>query len=527
MNPRKRPAEAPLKPPHSAKYRRTKMAGHDRGSPTTSEQPGLLLRWKDVCQQFGALATDTIRAVMHSARPNTPRESDSPPPHRTFPASLMSTPSVSQQPLPALSSTNHGTGQHSSPSTTFAPEAYSSNNETPSNHNKTPVNGILPHNSSRKSGVGGSIPRGYLNRKHIFEKAHKENVKAENQKNREEIQKKLYTIKRSSGYTSNFADFQSLLAFQAKLESLDHRDAFSPSSSMIDLHAKERKSSPRRHSYSYTDDIDFLRRALDRAKATLNEPRPPRPFQPTLEQLRVSQRLKDESIEQLLRPKPRPPTPLSFKDDAQVEIILKKQGIVSRYAREQVNDVDLSRLLPGQWLNDEIINFYGALLLGRSDDCKENPRKQKASGMQVLNVHYFSTFFWSKLKEGYEKGRLAKWTKKVDIFSKDVILIPINHSNAHWTSAAINFRKKRIESFDSMGIRRDIVFKTLRSYLDSEHRNKKKRPFDFTGWQDYSIDEPQQENGGDDVIRFTQKDMPALRRRMIWEIGNAKLRDER
>ncbi|KAG6885941.1 hypothetical protein C0993_007443 [Termitomyces sp. T159_Od127] len=311
---------------------------------------------------------------------------------------------------------------------------------------------------------------------------------------------------------------------------------------MIDLHARERESSPRRHSYSDTNDIDFLRRALDRAKATLNEPRPPRPFQPTLEQLRLSQRLKDEGIEQLLRPKPVPPTPLPPNDDAQVEIILKKRGVISRYAREQVNDTDLSRLLPGQWLNDEIINFYGALLLGRSDDCKENPPKQKASGMQVLNVYYFSTFFWSKLREGYEKGRLAKWTKKVDIFSKDVILIPINHSNAHWTSAAINFRKKRIESFDSMGIRRDMVFKALRAYIDAEHRNKKKTPFDFRDWQDYSIDEPQQENGydcgvftcqflqglsrGDDVIRFTQKDMPALRRRMIWEIGNAKLRDE-
>lgn len=35
---------------------------------------------------------------------------------------------------------------------------------------------------------------------------------------------------------------------------------------------------------------------------------------------------------------------------------------------------------------------------------------------RILNVHYFSTFFWSKLKtSGYEKGRLAKWTKAVRI----------------------------------------------------------------------------------------------------------------
>jgi len=31
---------------------------------------------------------------------------------------------------------------------------------------------------------------------------------------------------------------------------------------------------------------------------------------------------------------------------------------------------------------------------------------------------------------------------------------------------------------------------------------------------------------GEEYFNFTQKDMPYLRRRMIWEIGNAKLRDE-
>ena len=49
-------------------------------------------------------------------------------------------------------------------------------------------------------------------------------------------------------------------------------------------------------------------------------------------------------------------------------------------------------------------------------------------------------------------------TSQINIFLKDVILIPINHSNAHWTAAAINFRKKRIESYDSMGVAKRVVF---------------------------------------------------------------------
>jgi len=142
-----------------------------------------------------------------------------------------------------------------------------------------------------------------------------------------------------------------------------------------------------------------------------------------------------------------------------------------------------------------------------------------------------------------KKGRLAKWTKKIDIFQKDIILIPVNHNNSHWTAAAINFRKKRIESYDSMDMDRLAVYKRLRSYLDMEHRNKKKKPFDFSEWEDWVYeDTPQQENGydcgvftcqfletlsrGEETFNFTQADMFYLRRRMIWEIGNAQLRDD-
>jgi sentrin-specific protease 1 len=158
---------------------------------------------------------------------------------------------------------------------------------------------------------------------------------------------------------------------------------------------------------------------------------------------------------------------------------------VVKYARETVKHKDLMCLKPGKWLNDEIINFYGALILGRSEGFKENRPHGVVVGEAVkgrrtpLNVHYFSTFFWTKLvNEGYDKGRLAKWTKKVgywispipsslqvliftlqiEIFSKDAILIPVNHNNTHWAAAAINFRQKRIESFDSMGIAKKIVF---------------------------------------------------------------------
>ncbi len=86
-------------------------------------------------------------------------------------------------------------------------------------------------------------------------------------------------------------------------------------------------------------------------------------------------------------------------------------------ARLQVTDTDLSRLKPYTWLNDEIVNFYGQLILERSE---ANPRNKgmtngtRSEKNTILNVHYFNSFFFEKLsQEGYEKARLAKWTKKV------------------------------------------------------------------------------------------------------------------
>jgi len=124
----------------------------------------------------------------------------------------------------------------------------------------------------------------------------------------------------------------------------------------------------------------------------------------------LSARRKDEAIEKRLRPKLLPKV-LPPEADEQVKIFLCKQGIISKVARESVNDRDLSRLLPCQWLNDEIINFYGAMILMRSES---HPKTDSHARRKILDVHYFSTFFWPKLKnEGYDKGRLAKWTKKV------------------------------------------------------------------------------------------------------------------
>ena len=70
---------------------------------------------------------------------------------------------------------------------------------------------------------------------------------------------------------------------------------------------------------------------------------------------------------------------------------------------------DLDTLRGLNWLNDEIINFYLAMIVERG---KENDNWP--------NVYTMNTFFLKKIQQqGYSMVR--RWTRKVDIFSYDII----------------------------------------------------------------------------------------------------------
>ncbi|KAJ7677452.1 hypothetical protein B0H17DRAFT_1079208 [Mycena rosella] len=95
-----------------------------------------------------------------------------------------------------------------------------------------------------------------------------------------------------------------------------------------------------------------------------------------------------------------------------------------------ITNGDVTRLAPGEFLNDTLIEF--GLKLWLQDLEKENPEL-------VKQIHVFSSFFYKKLnkknaQEGYESVR--KWTSKFDLFDKKYIIIPINE-NLHWYLAII------------------------------------------------------------------------------------------
>ncbi|XP_077185254.1 sentrin-specific protease 1 isoform X2 [Paroedura picta] len=201
--------------------------------------------------------------------------------------------------------------------------------------------------------------------------------------------------------------------------------------------------------------------------------------------------------------------------------------VLSEAFRLTITRKDIHTLNNLNWLNDEIINFYMNMLMERS--------KQKG----FPTVHAFNTFFFTKLKTaGYQA--VKRWTKKVDVFSVDILLVPI-HLGVHWCLAVIDFRRKNITYYDSMGGMNSEACKILLQYLKLESLDKKRKEFDTNGWMllcKRSQEIPQQMNGSDcgmfackyadyitkdKPINFTQQHMPYFRKRMVWEILHRKL----
>ncbi|XP_013136078.1 PREDICTED: sentrin-specific protease 1-like isoform X2 [Papilio polytes] len=228
-----------------------------------------------------------------------------------------------------------------------------------------------------------------------------------------------------------------------------------------------------------------------------------------------------------------PATPEFPKLSPEEEQLVKKalgpgpldQVLVQKF-RMSIRRRDLQTLSGLNWLNDEVINFYMELITERSEQRPDLPK-----------IHHFNTFFYPKLmRQG--QAALQRWTKKVDIFSKDIILVPV-HLGVHWCLSVVDLRARRVAYLDSMGGSNQPCLDALLQYLRDEHQHKKGQPFDDKGWKTENLKNiPQQMNGSDCGMfactfaefasrdarfSFAQAHMPYLRRKAALEILRARL----
>ncbi|XP_055486692.1 uncharacterized protein LOC129693995 [Leucoraja erinacea] len=190
------------------------------------------------------------------------------------------------------------------------------------------------------------------------------------------------------------------------------------------------------------------------------------------------------------------------------------------YKRHVLTMDDLSTLYGQNWLNDQVMNMYGDLVMDTVPD----------------KVHFFNSFFYDKLRtKGYDG--VKRWTKNVDIFNKDLLLIPI-HLEVHWSLISVDVRQKTITYFDSQRTLNRRCPKHIGKYLQAEAIKKNRHDF-YEDWKGYfKMNVARQNNDSDcgafvlqfckclaleQPFSFTQQDMPKLRRQIYKELCNCKL----
>ncbi|KAH5079787.1 hypothetical protein HBI65_120740 [Parastagonospora nodorum] len=108
--------------------------------------------------------------------------------------------------------------------------------------------------------------------------------------------------------------------------------------------------------------------------------------------------------------------------------------------RATVDFHDLLRLDEGEFLNDNLIDFYMIYCF-------------KQNNVPQDKVFFFNTFFYSRLTENTGRASInynavKRWTSKIDIFNYDYVVVPINE-DTHWYLAIIcnigNIKRKAIE----------------------------------------------------------------------------------
>lgn len=160
----------------------------------------------------------------------------------------------------------------------------------------------------------------------------------------------------------------------------------------------------------------------------------------------------------------------------QNKIVTERENITIRV-------YDFLRLRNGEWLNDNLINYYfGMLNTYDHEECQRNPSRRRS--------HYFPIEFFGMATNNmsgdpgpmnYEQAQ--KFTQnirnpsnkrlKVNVFRMGKVFIPVNHGNSHWKLCVVDMRDKTIATYDSLPSvnGNKTVYGHVLNWLNLEHRS--------------------------------------------------------
>lgn len=101
--------------------------------------------------------------------------------------------------------------------------------------------------------------------------------------------------------------------------------------------------------------------------------------------------------------------------------------------KAEVDAQDRERLRDNEFLNDNLVGFYIRFL----EDHLDRTNKEAAKRVYFFNSYFYDTLTnTTKNKKNINYDNVQKWTRNVDIFSYDYVVVPINEA-AHWYVAII------------------------------------------------------------------------------------------
>jgi Ulp1 protease family, C-terminal catalytic domain len=181
-----------------------------------------------------------------------------------------------------------------------------------------------------------------------------------------------------------------------------------------------------------------------------------------------------------------------------------------RIGRQLMHPNSLKSLQPGQWLNDEVINGYLALLNRREEAILEADPSYRPS-------FCYNCFFWPLVTQRdhlnmahrnqycYDGVRgVSRHVFNGNLFALNQLVVPINVNHVHWACAVVSFSDRTIRYLDSMAgamanFGRDYL-KYIRSYLQDEFKKLHEGRNDDSSWAllgSNVTEVPQQRNGYD------------------------------
>lgn len=139
------------------------------------------------------------------------------------------------------------------------------------------------------------------------------------------------------------------------------------------------------------------------------------------------------------------------------------------------SEKSLQDLLNGCCLPESILNKYMELITNYSPNT-----------LYAFNTHFFTAFS----DHGY--SRVHRWTKNVDIFSKEKLFIPVYFKSTRmWSLINVNFKEKSIRYYDIIGSGyhggnrcQQLILK----YLKLEYFMRKRKFFCVNRWSYVSSD---------------------------------------